>query len=68
MNLKISDHVRNKLLRKHGVGEQDILECFANRCGGWLRDQREKHQTDPPTVWFVSKTDRGRLLKVVFVQ
>lgn len=68
MALVISDKVRHKLATRHGVSEEEILECFSNRARGYLIDDREDHQTDPPTHWFIAETDRGRLLKVVFVQ
>lgn len=44
------------------------LECFATRDRSFLVDDREEHHTDPPTLWFISDTFMGRLLKVVFVQ
>ena len=68
MNLKISPKVRSKLRTRHSVREEEIQECFASREGVFLKDTRESHQTNPPTVWFISETDNGRLLKVVFVQ
>lgn len=68
--LIISDRIRNKLLLKHNINEpeSEICEAFQNREGLYLIDTREKHRTDPPTKWFISETDKGRLLKVVFVQ
>ena len=30
-------------------------------------DSRPQHQTPIPTQWFVSETDYGRLLKVIFI-
>jgi hypothetical protein len=30
-------------------------------------DTREQHQSDPPTRWFISETDYGRKLKIVFI-
>ena len=67
VSLIISSKVRRKLQTKHSVREEEIYECFASREGKYLTDTREDHKTDPPTVWFISETDRGRLLKVVFV-
>lgn len=68
MALIISDRIRAKLADKHGgVEEREILEAFANRDAEFLIDNREEHQSDPPTEWFVAETDRGRVLKVVFV-
>ena len=68
MTYIISPRVRAKLDQKHGgVSESEIDEAFANRDGAFLIDIREEHKTNPPTEWFVSQTDRGRLIKVVFV-
>lgn len=68
MPLKISTSVREKLKSKHQVKVCEIEECFANRDGEFLDDPREKHKSDPKTQWFVSETDHGRKLKVVFLQ
>jgi hypothetical protein len=66
--LSISLGVRAKLNRKvPPVSEDEIAECFANRCGVNLLDEREDNQTDPPTLWFVAETNSGRLLKIVYV-
>lgn len=68
MTYIISPRVRAKLDQKHGgVSESELDEAFANRDGDFLIDTREEHKTNPPTEWFVAQTDRGRLLKVVFV-
>jgi hypothetical protein len=66
--LIISPTVQVKLATKHRVAPAEILECFANRAGALLEDVRERHRSDPPTQWFIARTDAGRLLKVVFVQ
>lgn len=67
MKLFISDPVREKLASKHGVTEAEIRQCFENREGRLLEDTREDHQTNPPTQWFISCSNRQRKLKVVFV-
>ncbi|MCG9026737.1 DUF4258 domain-containing protein [Laribacter hongkongensis] len=68
MNLYISDAVQKKLNEKHGgVTRKEIEECFYNREGHILNDDREEHRSDPPTCWFISETNKGRLLKVVFI-
>lgn len=67
MALKISSRIRRKLEQKHGVSESEIRECFTSREGKFLEDTREENRTDPPTKWFIAETDRGRLLKIVFV-
>jgi hypothetical protein len=66
--LKISEHVADKLLHKHGVTRGEVFECFLNREGPTFLDTRADHQTDPPTAWFVAETDRRRVLKVVFIE
>jgi hypothetical protein len=68
MNLKISPAVLKKLAEKHGVSEAQIVECFANRTGKMLLDNREQHRTNPPTQWFISETDYAVKMKVVFIQ
>jgi hypothetical protein len=67
MAIVISPRIRKKLEEKHGVSEDEIRQCFANVEGGFIRDTREEHQTDPPSHWFVAETNRRRKLKVVFV-
>lgn len=67
-SFKISQRVRDKLLTKHNVTQAEVSECFLNRVGPSFRDPRERHDTDPPTWWFMSTTDRGRPLKVCYVE
>ena len=67
-NLIISPKIREKLKIKHDVRRVEIEECFLNRKGSVLRDLREEHHSDPPTVWFISETHQGRLLKVIFIK
>jgi uncharacterized DUF497 family protein len=62
----ISPAVRKKLAAKHNVTEDEVRQCFLNVNGVFLRDKRERHDSDPPTWWFVAETNRGRLLKVCF--
>lgn len=66
-NLVIAPDIRDKLESKHHVKEGEVHECFFNRDGPYLFEGEEDHQTDPPTEWFLAQTDRGRLLKVIFV-
>lgn len=64
----LSYNIRMKLAGKTPpVSENDIAECFANRCRTLLKDTREKHETDPPTMWFISENDYGRRLKICFI-
>jgi hypothetical protein len=66
--LDLSYNVRAKLAGKTPpVSENDIAECFANRSRSFLRDTRERHLSDPPTLWFISENDYGRKLKVCFI-
>ncbi len=67
MGLYISPRVREKLKAKHNVTEAQILQCFANRVGAQLVDNRPEHRTTPPTMWFISETDYGIKLKVCFI-
>ena len=67
MALVISPTVRDKLNAKHRVTSEQVEECFRNHDGKYLVDTREDHATNPPTLWFIGRTDTGRELKVVFV-
>lgn len=66
-NLHISDVVLRKLETKHGVELADVRQCFLNRKGKLLLDTRALTKTDPPTLWFIAKTNRKRLLKIVYI-
>jgi hypothetical protein len=62
-----SPSVLEKLTKKHNVSVGEVIECFANRRGKSLTDNRLDHKTNPPTRWFVAETDMGRKLKVVYM-
>lgn len=70
-HLIIAPDIREKLLNRpnpaDNVKEDEVKECFLNHDGVYLEDDEEEHETDPPSEWFVGETDRGRLLKVIFV-
>lgn len=66
-SLVISQAILQKLHDKHNVSRREIEQCFENRVGNYLEDDREDHRTDPPTLWFVAPTNCDRLLKVIFV-
>ena len=66
-NLIISETIQKKLLDKHQVHRRDVEQCFENKCGLYLQDPREDHQTNPPTLWFVAPTNCGRMLKIMLV-
>lgn len=67
MPLVISETIRAKMQAKHGVSPKDVRECFENRRGPFLTDDREPHRTDPPTLWFIAPNNHDRMLKVCFV-
>lgn len=67
ITLVISPTMREKIAKKHCVQEQEIHECFLEHEGNYIVDTREDHATDPPTLWFIGRTYRGRLLKIIFV-
>ncbi|PID44069.1 MAG: ADP-ribosyl-(dinitrogen reductase) hydrolase [Proteobacteria bacterium] len=67
MKLKISARVKEKLRKKHNVGVDEVIECFANREGGIYKDVREDHKTNPPSLWFIAETNMGLHLKVVYI-
>ena len=60
-----SQKIENKLAKRGSPW--NIALSVSLGTGGFPRDSREQHQTDPPTRWFISRTDAGRLLKVVFI-
>ena len=60
ISLKLADE-------KHNVSEQEVREAFFNNDDRSLIDTREKHKTNPPTLWFVSETNKGRVLKICYV-
>lgn len=67
-NLKISDAVSTKIRDKHKVSRTEVEQCFANRTGRLLIDGRALTKTNPPTLWFIASTNKGRSLKVVYIQ
>lgn len=67
LSLVISKKIEEKLRTKHGIDPTEVEECFYNRTKGTLIDDREDHKTNPPSEWFIAKTDKDRLLKVIFV-
>lgn len=62
--IKISDKIMRKLIESHSVREREVEECFENKDGPMFLDTAEDHQTDPPTLWFISETNSGRLLAI----
>ena len=69
MSLSISKGVKEKLAGKSPpVTGNEIHQCFLNRTGDFLEDTRAHNKTNPPTKWLISKTDKHRVLKVVFIR
>lgn len=66
-NIIISSGVLEKIRAKHRVDAREIDQCFENHIGLFLKDDREDHRTDPPTLWFIAPTNKDRMLKVVFI-
>lgn len=66
-DFKITQRVLDKLKDKHQVSREEVLQAFTNRTGPSLTDSRIDHLTDPPTMWFCAPTDRGRILKVIYI-
>lgn len=67
-NLNIAAAVLDKLKVRHQVTRREVEQCFLNRTGALLIDDRELRRTNPPTLWFIAKTNDGRLLKIVYIQ
>jgi hypothetical protein len=68
--LVISEKITDKIKLKpgHQVSKTEIAQCFSNNNDTFLIDTRSKHASTPPTKWFVSETDAGRLIKVCFIE
>lgn len=66
--LKASIWILRKLKDKHDVQWFEVEEAFLNSSDQFLEDRRETHSTIPPTLWFISQTDSGRILKIIFIQ
>lgn len=62
----IYSSISEKLKNKHGVSASEVEEVFLNREGLLAKEVRPQHQGLEDRFWFISTTDRGRELKVVF--
>jgi|GWRWMinimDraft_12_1066020.scaffolds.fasta_scaffold00859_6 hypothetical protein len=62
-----SSRIKDKLEEKHDVTKVEVKECFVNSTKKHIVDTREKHRTSPPTLWFITETYAGRLLKVCYI-
>ena len=67
-NLNLSEAVAKKIQDKHQVERWEVEQCFVNRIGKLLEDRRARHKSNPPTLWFLAKTNTGRVLKIVYIQ
>ena len=67
MSIVISQKICAKLAVKHNVTPEEVEQCFTNRNGKIIRDRREEHAANAPTLWFIAETHYGRKLKVVFI-
>lgn len=67
-NLIVTDAIKAKLKTRHKVELREVEQCFENKLGRLLTDNRASHKTIPPTLWFVAETNKGRVLKIVYIQ
>lgn len=67
MLLIASEKVQRKILEEHGVSFLEAEEAFNNFGGYPVIDKRVKHKSKPTTMWCLSETYDGRLLKLVFI-
>lgn len=67
VRINVAPDILKKLRIKHNVSLDEVEECFLNREKDCLIDLREDHRTNPHTQWFIAPTDKGRLLKIVWI-
>ena len=67
-NLVATPSSEAKLKAKHGVTIAEVRQCFLNKNGRLLTDNRALVKTNPPTLWFIADTNKARALKVVYIQ
>lgn len=66
-NLIVSSAVLIKLRDKHSITVREVEQCFENKCGLYVEDEREDNRTNPATLTFIAPTSQNRLLKVAFI-
>lgn len=66
MRIIIYPLILEKLRIKHGVSAGEVEQTFLNRTGKLAKEIRVRHSDDEQRWWFISTTDVGRELKVVF--
>lgn len=67
MRIIIYPLILDKLKNKHGVSTSDVEQAFLNRTGSLAKEMRPQNQSVEDRFWFISTTDVGRELKVVFL-
>ena len=67
-NLVVAAGTEGKLKSKHGVTLAEVRQCFLNKNGRLLTDNRALVKTNPPTLWFIADTNKARALKIVYIQ
>jgi uncharacterized DUF497 family protein len=67
MRLVVYPEIEQKLLEKHRVSVAEVEQAFLNRTSPMAKEVRPQHLGKDPRYWFISETDLGRRLKVVFV-
>ncbi len=65
VRIVVHPHILSKLQKKHGVDADEVRQAFANRAGVLAREIRPQHRNGR-RFWFISQTNAGRLLKIVF--
>ena len=68
-SLEASNFVRKKVGMEHGVSFLEVEEAFNNFSGHFLIDDRERNFAGAgrKTLWCLSQTYEGRLLKLVII-
>jgi hypothetical protein len=66
MPFEVHPAIEQKLAIKHQVTVEEVNEATANRVGNLLEEMRPANQGTLKRYWFISETNRGRKLKVVF--
>lgn len=68
MEIIATEKILEKLQAKEPkISLLEVEEAWFLHAGKVLIDTRARHKTRPETVWFISETVSGRLLKVVII-
>lgn len=57
--------VKIKIVEKHHLTVEEVREAFFNLEGEFATEEREANQGSHKRYWFISKSDTGRVIKVV---